>query len=179
MSLKSIRMKLRTIAKIWATKLVCVSSLIFPWCEINMYYGPRCVMSMHNVDLQIFWLEKLMPIFQFYEKSLFLVFWVMISYFIACVYNEWGTQKIKATKYVRFNVIQGILLNVFVAAWYQIWVLFPIVLRESLFGLSIANGMYLFVHGAMLYIVIHVIYGKYALMPIFSEGARSNIQAFK
>lgn len=172
-------MTMFNIAKSWATKFVCVSSLFWPWCEINMYYGSRVIMSTHNADLQIFWLEKLLPIFEFYEKNVFILFWVMIAYFCACVYNEWGTQKIKATKYVRFNVIQGILLEVFVAACYQVWLISPLVLRESLLGLSIANGIYLFTHGAMLYIVIHVIYGLYPIMPIFSEGARSNIQAFK
>ena len=149
-------------------------SLIYPLLEVNLYFGSKVFMATEDIDLKTFWVYKMLPYVKFYEEHIYFFFAAMIIAFLGCVRNTWRT-----TRYIRFNVIQGVLIEVFISCISQIFIVTPVFLRESMVGLCIAQAIYIATHITILYCIVHIVYGKYPVMPIITEGARLNIQWFR
>jgi uncharacterized membrane protein len=104
-------------------------------------------------------------------KQMFTFFIVMVAIFIIC---SRGT--IALTKFVRFNVIQAILINIICSCIGSIFAYTPIVLRESVLGIVLANFLYLGILYMIGYSVLLISYGRYPKIPVISEAARLQVQ---
>ena len=91
----------------------------------------------------------------------------MIGIFITC---SNGTLKLK--KFVRFNVIQAILLSIICSFINAMYPLLPLIIRESYIGLLLSHVFYFGIVIAILYSALLICYGKYPSIPILSEAAR-------
>ena len=172
--MKRLFIKIRKFLATGAERGVAMLSLIYPLLDVNLYFGAKVFMATEDLELKAFWVYKIAPLVKFYETNIYWFFAVMIIAFLGCIKNTFNT-----SRYIRFNVIQGILLEVFITCFSQIFLVTPVFLRESLVGLCIGQAVYFVTHLTVLYCVLHIIYGKYPVMPVITEGARLNIQWFR
>ena len=87
-------------------RLIAILAFIFPFTEISYYFGAKVFLGTDSMALKIFYLNYISKLASFYEANVYLVFAVMVSVFIVC---SRGT--VRLTKFVRFNIIQAILLG--------------------------------------------------------------------
>ena len=80
------------------------------------------------------------------------------------------------TKFVRFNVIQAILLNIIVTCLGIVFGYLPVIIRESVLGVMISNAIYLGIVLTMLYSALLIFYGRYPRIPVLSEAAKLQVQ---
>ena len=95
----------------------------------------------------------------------------MIWIFIVC-----SRGSVPLTKFLRFNVIQAILLNIICSCSGVIFSFLPIVLRESMIGIIFANFLFLGVVLIIAYSSLLIVYGRYPRIPILSEAAKLQVQ---
>ena len=146
-------------------------SFIFPFMEISYYFGSKVFLNTENLALKIFYFKYIAKLSSFYEANVYLVFIVMVAIFIIC---SRGT--IALTKFVRFNIIQAILINIICSCIGSIFAYTPIFLRESVVGVLLANFLYLGILYTIGYSVLLIAYGRYPKIPVISEAARLQVQ---
>ena len=86
-----------------------IVAFIFPFIEVTCYFGPKVFLSTDNSALRNFYLTHLVKISSFYTDNNLLIFIFMVWVFIMC-----SRGSIPLSKYVRFNIIQAILLNIII-----------------------------------------------------------------
>ena len=150
---------------------IAISAFIFPFIEISYYFGAKVFLRTDSLALKQFYVNYIAKLSSFYEANIYLVFIAMVGIFIAC---SRGT--IPLTKFVRFNIIQAILLNIVCSCIGSIFAFLPIVLRESTIGILLANSLYLTTIVIMLYAALVISYGRYPSIPVISEAARLQVQ---
>jgi hypothetical protein len=152
-------------------KCIAIAAFIFPFIEISYYFGPKVFLSTENLTLKIFYVNYLQKLSSFYEANIYLIFILMVGIFITC---SRGT--VPLTKYVRFNIIQAILLNIVCSCIGSIFVFLPIVLRESAIGILLATFLYLGTLLVIAYSTLLILYGRYPKIPVLSEAAKLQVQ---
>ena len=80
------------------------------------------------------------------------------------------------TKFVRFNVIQAILLNIVYACAGVVFTFLPILLRESMLGLIIANLLFFSMVLLSAYCTLVISSGRMPVIPVVSEAAKAQVQ---
>ena len=90
--------------------------------EISYYFGSKVFLNTENLALKIFYFKYIAKLSSFYEANVYLGFIVMVAIFIIC---SRGT--IALTKFVRFNIIQAILINIICSCIGSIFAYTPIV----------------------------------------------------
>ena len=93
--------------KLFAERGLSIAAFIFPFIEVASYFGPKVFLNTENDDLRIFYLNHLIKMTSFYTDNSLLIFIFMIWIFIVC-----SRGSVPLTKFLRFNVIQAILLNI-------------------------------------------------------------------
>ena len=83
---------------------------------------------------------------------------------------------VEDTKFVRFNVIQAILLNIICSCVGVIFTFLPVVLKESMLGSIFANFLYLGIILLIAYSSLLIAYGRYPSIPVLSDAARLQVQ---
>ena len=95
----------------------------------------------------------------------------MVAVFITC---SRGT--LPLNKYVRFNIIQAILLNIICSCVGACFAYMPIVIRESTIGFLLTNSIFLGMLTLIVYSIILILYGRYPKIPVVSEAAKLQVQ---
>jgi len=95
----------------------------------------------------------------------------MVGIFIIC---SRGT--LPLTRFVRYNVIQAILLNIICSCIGSIFGYFPLGIRETIIGNLIANSVYLGTIILILYASTLILFGRYPTIPVLSEAAKLQLQ---
>tara|TARA_B110001452_G_scaffold52042_1_gene39649 strand:+ start:13738 stop:14241 length:504 start_codon:yes stop_codon:yes gene_type:complete len=152
-------------------RFIAILAFIFPFTEISYYFGAKVFLSTDSISLKLFYLNNIAKLASFYEANVYLVFALMVGIFIIC---SRGT--IRLTKFVRFNVIQAILLNIVCSCIGSIYAFLPIVLRESMIGILLANFLYLGTVLIMAYSSFLIFCGRYPKIPILTEAAKLQVQ---
>ena len=98
-------------------------------------------------------------------------FGFMIWIFLIC-----SRGSIRLTKFVRFNIIQAILLNIVCSCIGSIYAFLPIILRESTIGILLANFLYLGTVIIIVYSSFLILCGRYPKIPILTEAAKLQVQ---
>lgn len=150
---------------------ISVAAFIFPFIEISYYFGAKVFLSTDTLALKIFYFNYIAKLSSFYEANIYLIFILMVGIFITC---SRGT--LPLTKFVRFNIIQAILLNIICSCIGSCFAYAPIILRESAIGILLANSLFLGMIIIMLYSSLLIAYGRYPKIPILSEAARLQVQ---
>nr|YP_009243927.1 hypothetical protein Sdur_121 [Sporolithon durum]AMK96169.1 hypothetical protein Sdur_121 [Sporolithon durum] len=116
--------------------------------------------------------KTLMPLVLFYVTHpalAFIVFFVLYYLFVR------AKSPIPDRPFIRFNVLQSILLfliNSLLGATFRV---LPIEFRMSLYGLMLCNTLFWFVLLTIVYAVIKAMRGKYAEIPVISQAVRIQI----
>ena len=172
LNIKKLKRKLRSLLIEFAGRGISIFSYIFPLFEISYYFGAKVFLSTDNPVLHALYQETLSGVNLFYGDNSYLMFFIMIGIFMAC---SRGT--LKLTRYVRFNVIQAILLSVICSCVGSIFALLPLWIRESALGLMMANGFFLGILVLTIYASLLILNGLYPSIPVISEAAR--LQVFR
>ena len=150
---------------------VAILAYIFPFVEISSCFAVKVFLNADSKALKFFYVNYVAKLTNFYIENVYLVFALMIGIFIIC---SRGT--IPVTKFVRFNIIQAILLNIICSCISAVFPLIPIALRESVIGLLLANSLYLGIIILMLHSSLLISFGRYPRIPVLSEAARLQVQ---
>ena len=174
-------MKLPTLEDILENKvcerLVSLVGLIFPFLEIHVVLGPKVLCNTDNAAVNTFFKTNLVgPIAELYSNQVnhIISFIIMVIIFDVCV-----RKTIPLTRFSRFNIIQGILLDVICSFLGIAYSQLTYLARESTFGELIANAAYFGMIGFIFYAIFMILFGRYPKIPIISEGARLNVQIFR
>jgi hypothetical protein len=148
-----------------------ITAFIFPFIEISYYFGAKVFLSTDSIPLKLFYFNYIAKLSSFYEANVYVIFILMVGIFITC---SRGT--IPLTKYVRFNIIQAILLNIICSCIGSCFAYAPIVIRESTLGVLLANSLFLGIVIIIGYSSLLIMYGRYPKIPVLSEAARLQVQ---
>jgi len=152
-------------------RFIAILAFIFPFTEISYYFGAKVFLSTESIALKLFYLNNIAKLANFYAANVYLVFALMVGIFIIC---SRGT--VRLTKFVRFNIIQAILLNIVCSCIGSIYAFLPIILRESTIGILLANFLYLGTVIIMAYSSFLILCGRYPKIPILTEAAKLQVQ---
>jgi len=154
-----------------AERIISIAAFIFPFIEVVSYFGPKVFLSTEGANLRIFYLNHLVKVSTFYTENNLLIFIFMVWVFIVC-----SRGSVPLTKFVRFNVIQAILLNIICSCAGVIFTFLPIVLRESMIGIIFANFLFLGIVLLISYSSLLIAYGRFPRIPVLSEAAKLQVQ---
>jgi|TARA_B100001741_G_C16442699_1_gene546433 hypothetical protein len=154
-----------------AERGLSIAAFIFPFIEVTSYFGPKVFLSTENLALRSFYLTHLVKVSTFYTDNNLLIFIFMVWVFLVC-----GRGSVPLTKFLRFNVIQAILLSIICSCSGVIFTFLPIVLRESMLGVIFANFLFLGIVLLIGYSSLLIVYGRYPRIPILSDAAKLQVQ---
>jgi len=154
-----------------AERSLSILAFIFPFVEVTCYFGPKVFLSTESYALRSFYLNNLVKLSSFYTENNLLIFIFMVWVFIVC-----SRGSIPLTKFVRFNIIQAILLNIICSCFGVVFTFLPIVLRESMLGIIFSNFLFLGIVLLIAYSSLLIAYGKFPTIPIISEAAKLQVQ---
>nr|AYR06346.1 hypothetical protein [Renouxia sp.] len=116
--------------------------------------------------------KTLMPLVLFYVTHpalAFIVFFILYYLFVR------AKSPIPDRPFIRFNVLQSILLFLINSLLGATFRALPIEFRVSLYGLMLCNTLFWFVLSTVAYSVIKAIEGRYAKIPVISQAVRIQI----
>ena len=154
-----------------AERGISIGAFIFPLVEVLSYFGPKVFLSTESVALRGFYANYIEKVSRFYTENNLLIFIFMVWVFIVC-----ARRSVPLTQFVRFNVIQAILLNIICSCSGVIFTFLPIVLRESMLGAVFANFLFLGMILLIGYSSLLIAYGRYPKIPVISEAAKLQVQ---
>jgi hypothetical protein len=161
---------------------LAILAYIFPFVEISSTLALKVFLSADSQFLRYFYFNFVTPATDFYRGNIYLCFAVMLGIFITCAKGKVpftnGKKKIPLTDFVRFNVIQAVLLNVVASCISVIYADIPMVIQESSIGLILATGLYLWVLMLIATSIIVIIFGRYPTIPVISQAAKFQIQRY-
>ena len=152
-------------------RCISVLAFIFPFIELSYYFGAKVFLSTESLFLKVFYINNLQKLTNFYAENVYVIFILMIAIFIGC-----SRGSLPLSKYARFNIIQAILVNIICSCIGSIYTFLPIVLRESIIGVTIANFLYLGLLLLIIYSSLLIFYGRYPKIPVISEAAKLQVQ---
>ena len=116
--------------------------------------------------------KTLMPFVLFYVTHpalAFIVFFVLYYLFVR------AKSPIPDRPFIRFNVLQAILLFLINSLLGATFRALPIEFRMSLYGLMLCNTLFWFVLSTICYSTFKALEGKYAKIPVISQAVRIQI----
>ena len=116
--------------------------------------------------------KTLMPFVLFYVTHpalAFIVFFVLYYLFVR------ARSPIPNRPFIRFNVLQSILLFIMNSLLGATFRALPIEFRMSLYGLMFCNTLFWFVLSTIFYSIFKALQGKYAKIPVISQAVRIQI----
>ena len=116
--------------------------------------------------------KTLMPLVLFYVTHpalAFIVFFVLYYLFVR------AKSPLPDRPFIRFNVLQSILLFLINSLLGATFRALPIEFRMSLYGLMLCNTLFWFVLSTIIYSVFKALKGKYARIPVISQAVRIQI----
>ena len=165
-------MKLKEVFIMVCERGLGIIAFIFPFVEISSYFGAKVFLSAESIPLQYFYRNFILNLVTVYQNNAYLSFALIIGIFFIC-----SKGSLPLTKFVRFNIIQSILLYIICSCIGQVLGIYcPPVIRESTIGILLANFFYLGVLVLICYASILIMFGRYPRIPVISEAARIQVQ---
>ena len=151
---------------------IAILSYIFPFLEISAYFGTKVFLNAESLSLQYFYRNYISKLVNIYQDNTYFAFALMIGIFFICSIGS-----LPLSKFVRFNIIQAILLYIICSCVGQILGIYcPAFIRESTIGIVLANFVYLGTLVLILYSYVLILFGRYPRIPVISEAARIKVQ---
>jgi len=142
-----------------------------PLLEGLQNFGQQ-ILPDYPFSLMSIYKKTLMPVVIFYVTNpalAFIVFFVLYYLFVR------AKSPIPDRPFIRFNVLQAILLFLINSLLGATFRALPIEFRMSLYGLMLCNTLFWFVLSTICYSVTKSIEGKYAQIPVISQAVRIQI----
>lgn len=151
----------------------CCSILPYwlPLLEGLQNFGQQ-ILPDYPFSLMSLYKKTLMPFVIFYVTHPALAF---ITFFVSYYLFVRAKSPIPDRPFIRFNVLQAILLFLINSLLGATFRALPIEFRMSLYGLMLCNTLFWFVLSTIIYSVIKSIEGKYAKIPVISQAVRIQI----
>lgn len=156
------------------TRLDRFSSILpywLPLLEGLQNFGQQ-ILPDYPFSLMSIYKKTLMPIVIFYVTHPPLAF---ITFFVLYYFFVRAKSPIPDRPFIRFNVLQAILLFLINSLLGATFRALPIEFRMSLYGLMLCNTLFWFVLSTIFYSVTKSIEGKYARIPVISQAVRIQI----
>jgi uncharacterized membrane protein len=151
---------------------IAILSYIFPFLEISAYFGTKVFLNAESLSLQYLYRNYISKLVNIYQDNTYFAFALMIGIFFIC-----SKGSLPLSKFVRFNIIQAILLYIICSCVGQILGIYcPAFIRESTIGIVLANFVYLGTIVLILYSSVLILFGRYPRIPVISEAARIQVQ---
>nr|YP_009297662.1 hypothetical protein Hrvl_146 [Hildenbrandia rivularis]AOM67206.1 hypothetical protein Hrvl_146 [Hildenbrandia rivularis] len=142
-----------------------------PLLEGSMNFGMR-VISQYPKYISLLYGKYILPLLEIYIAYpilAFVVFFLLYYLFIRL------DRPIRTSSFVRFHILQAILLFLINSVLGASYKSLPIEFRSSLAGLAVTNILFLFTVSTIIYSVIKSIEGQYPEIPIISEAVKMQI----
>ena len=143
---------------------LAIISYIFPIIEISYSFGPKVFSGTESVALTYIYINYISKLNAIYQGNVYFIFAIMVGIFIIC---SRGT--LKLTRFVRYNVIQAILLNIICSCIGASFGYFPVAIRETIFGNLIANCVFLGTMGLIIYASTLIFFGQDCKIPSLKQ----------
>lgn len=144
-----------------------------PLLEGLQNFGQQ-ILPDYPFSLMSLYKKTLMPLVIFYVTHpalAFMIFFVLYYLFVR------AKSPIPNRPFIRFNVLQSILLFLINSLLGAAFRALPIEFRMSLYGLMLCNTLFWFVLSTILYSVVKSIEGKYAKIPVISQAVKIQIDS--
>nr|YP_009294154.1 hypothetical protein Hrub_152 [Hildenbrandia rubra]AOM67396.1 hypothetical protein Hrub_152 [Hildenbrandia rubra] len=142
-----------------------------PLLEGSMNFGMR-VISQYPTYIFFLYNKYILPLLEIYiayPLLAFIIFFLLYYLFIRL------DRPIHISSFVRFHILQAILLFLINSVLGASYKSLPIEFRSSLVGLAVTNILFLFTISTIIYSVIKSIEGRYPQIPIISEAVKMHI----
>lgn len=152
-------------------RLGSILSYWLPLLEGLQNFGQQ-VLPDYPFNLMSMYKKTFMPIVVFYATHpalAFIIFFILYYLFVR------RKSPIPDRPFIRFNVLQSILLFLINSLLGATFRALPIEFRISLYGLMLSNTLFWFVLSTITYSVMKSIQGKYAQIPVISQAVRIQI----
>lgn len=144
-----------------------------PLLEGLQNFGQQ-VLPSYPLNLMFMYKQTLMPLVIFYVTHPALAF---VTFFVLYYLFVRAKSPVPNRPFIRFNVLQSILLfliNSLLGATYRA---LPIEFRTSLYGLMLCNTLFWFVLSTIIYAIVQSVQGRYAKIPVISQAVRIQIDS--
>lgn len=151
-----------------------VASIIpywLPLLEGLQNFGQQ-ILPDYPFSIMYIYKKTLMPFVLFYVTHpalAFIVFFILYYLFVR------AKSPIPDRPFIRFNVLQSILLFLINSLLGATFRALPIEFRMSLYGLMFCNTLFWFVLSTIFYSILKALEGKYAKIPVISQAVRIQI----
>nr|YP_009394059.1 hypothetical protein [Rhodomela confervoides]ARW62621.1 hypothetical protein [Rhodomela confervoides] len=144
-----------------------------PLLEGLQNFGQQ-ILPDYPFSLMSIYKKTFMPLVIFYVTHpalAFIIFFVLYYLFVR------SKSPIPNRPFIRFNVLQAILLFLINSLLGSAFRALPIEFRVSLYGLILCNTLFWFVLSTIMYAVIKSLEGKYAKIPVISQAVKIQIDS--
>nr|YP_009393857.1 hypothetical protein [Polysiphonia sertularioides]ARW62419.1 hypothetical protein [Polysiphonia sertularioides] len=152
-------------------RLASVFPYGLPLMEGLQNFGQQ-VLPDYPFSLMTLYKKTFMPLVIFYVTHPALAF---ITFFVLYYFFVRSKSPIPNRPFIRFNVLQSILLFLINSLLGSAFRALPIEFRVSLYGLMLCNTLFWFVLSTIAYAVFKALYGKYANIPVISQAVKIQI----
>ena len=152
-------------------KLGSILPYSLPLLEGLQNFGQQ-ILPDYPFSLMSLYKKTLMPLVFFYVTHpalAFIAFFILYSLFVR------ANSPIPNRPFVRFNVLQSILLFLINSLLGVTFRALPIEFRVSIYGLMLCNTLFWFVLSTITYSIFKAIQGKYSKIPVISQAVRIQI----
>nr|YP_009654305.1 hypothetical protein [Pleurostichidium falkenbergii]QCH39592.1 hypothetical protein [Pleurostichidium falkenbergii] len=154
-------------------RLVSIFPYGLPLLEGLQNFGQQ-ILPDYPFSLMSIYKKTLMPLVIFYVTHPALAF---ITFFVLYYLFVRSKSPIPNRPFVRFNVLQAILLFLINSLLGSAFRALPIEFRVSLYGLTLCNTLFWFVISTITYATAKSIQGNYAKIPVISQAVRMQIDS--
>ena len=142
-----------------------------PLMEGLQNFGQQ-VLPDYPFSLMSLYKKTFMPLVIFYVTHPALAF---ITFFVLYYFFVRSKSPIPNRPFIRFNVLQAILLFLINSLLGSAFRALPIEFRVSLYGLIVCNTLFWFVLSTIIYSAIKSLEGKYSNIPVISQAVKIQI----
>ena len=111
-------------------RILATVGYIFPFMDVTVYYSNQVCYRSNDIGLKLMYVRHFYPMLVIYEKYVYIIFGLMIGIFLVCSRNKLPY----LTEFVRFNIMQAILLDIVCSCIGQIYAACPTIFKFSIFG---------------------------------------------
>nr|YP_009122078.1 hypothetical protein [Choreocolax polysiphoniae]AJH65836.1 hypothetical protein [Choreocolax polysiphoniae] len=155
-------------------KLSSMCSYILPLLEGLQNFGQQ-VLPDYPLSLIYIYKKICMPLVIFYITNPLLIFTIFFILYYLFIRSK---SPIPNRPFIRFNVLQAILLFLINSLLGSVFRSLPIALRVNLYGLILCNILFWFVLTTVIYSAIESFKGQYTKIPVISQAVKIQIENF-
>ena len=144
---------------------------LLPLLEGLQNFGQQ-ILPDYPFGIMTIYKKTFMPLVLFYVTHPALAF---IAFFVLYYLFVRAKSPLPNRPFIRFNVLQSILLFLINSLLGAIFRALPIEFRMSLYGLMFCNTLFWFVLSTISYSIFKALEGKYAKIPVISQAVRIQI----